>query len=250
MIKILNTHYGILKEQSFDSYLPEDNGYKTIIFFHGGGLNSGDKADTSLVEIAESFVKSGYAFISVNYRLYGYSDVKFPGYIEDCALAIKFIQDCIHEMGGNGELIIAGQSAGAYLVMMLCFDKHYLSDLGVNRDNIIGWIPESGQTTTHFYVQQMEDKINGNYQRIDFKAPIYYVNEDTEFSKMLLFAYLNDMPMRLEHNQLLYKTLKFFNPEANVSLLILDGTHCRGTCIKDEDGLYPFYKEVMKWLGE
>lgn len=39
---------------AFDAYLPPTNGFSTILYFHGGGFESGDKADETQVELAKS----------------------------------------------------------------------------------------------------------------------------------------------------------------------------------------------------
>lgn len=63
MMKIVKD---IVYEQSnnfrLDAYLPASNGFFTIVYFHGGGLESGDKADKNYVEIAPSFRKTMGSF--------------------------------------------------------------------------------------------------------------------------------------------------------------------------------------------
>ena len=67
---------------AFDAYLPPTNGFSTILYFHGGGFESGDKADETNIELAQSFVRAGYGFISANYRTYT-SGARFPDFLED-----------------------------------------------------------------------------------------------------------------------------------------------------------------------
>ena len=70
MKKIYDVTYGESSVCKLDGYFPENKEFSTIVYFHGGGLEAGDKADKNYQEIAESFVKYGYGFISVNYRMY------------------------------------------------------------------------------------------------------------------------------------------------------------------------------------
>ena len=42
---IKNIQYGGFPDNQLDLYLPQDTGFATIVYFHGGGLESGDKAD-------------------------------------------------------------------------------------------------------------------------------------------------------------------------------------------------------------
>lgn len=246
MITIKNVRYGLLDAQTFDAYLPDNNGFDTIVWFHGGGLSSGDKADYHTPFVAEQFVSNGYGFISVNYTLY--PEAKFPSYLVEAAKAVAYIKEYIGQVGGNGEVIVSGQSAGAWISMMLCFDKHYLRDEGLDPIEVKAWIPESGQATNHFNIQEIEDKIDPWIQRIDERAPIYFVDNKTTLSKMLLILYDQDMPMRYEQNMLLYKTVLHFNPQANIETVLLNGQHCKGSCCPDEDGIYPFVKETVKFL--
>ena len=67
---------------------------------------------------------AGYAFASVEYRMY--PTAKFPDYLEDCASATAFVKAFVQEKGGNGEMVLSGQSAGAWLSLMLCMDRKYL----------------------------------------------------------------------------------------------------------------------------
>ena len=62
--------YGGLSRQTLDLYTPETPKGGVIVYFHGGGIEDGDKRDKNYVEIAEKFCKNGYAFASVNYILY------------------------------------------------------------------------------------------------------------------------------------------------------------------------------------
>lgn len=229
-----------------DLYTPDNEGFTTIVYFHGGGISSGDKACLDTIKIACQFVKAGYAFASVNYRLY--PNAKFPEYVIDCADAVSFIKENITRYGGSNTIIVSGQSAGAWLAAMLMLDKHYLLDKGVDPLSISGWIIESGQMTTHFNIIDIEDKMNPFIQRIDQRAPIYFVDENTKFSKALFFYYDNDMPMRKEQNILLYKTIKYFNDKADIEIKELNGAHCAGSCLPEKDGSYRYVAESLIWL--
>ena len=100
-----------------DMYLPEIDGFQTIVWFHGGGLTSGDKEGGE--RLAPAFVEAGYGFICVNYRMYP-DGVKFPDFLLDAADSIAFVKTNIEKYGGkNNKLYISGQSAGAWLSLML-----------------------------------------------------------------------------------------------------------------------------------
>ena len=226
-----------------DIYTPDKENFSTIIFIHGGGFVEGDKAQDNIKEIGYSFVKSGYAFVSINYRLYPVA--KYPDYLVDASNAITYIKNHIKEYGGNGKIIVSGQSAGAYTALMLALSNKY-----GDYSDICGFIIDSAQTTTHFRVLEKEYGLDSYLERIDDKAPIYYVNKDTKFSKMLLIAYQDDIVKRRAQNELFYQTIKHYNSNASIELKILKGGHCHGSCVKDDDNEYEYYKESIKWIRD
>jgi dipeptidyl aminopeptidase/acylaminoacyl peptidase len=246
MKKIENLLYSDRHSEALDVYLPDAAGFRTIVYFHGGGLEKGDKAKTSMAEIAERLCANGYGVVSANYRMY--PNAKFPDYLIDAADAAAFAKAHLAEWGGCGELIIAGQSAGAWITLMLCMDEHYLRDVGIDPHEIVGWISDSAQTTAHYNVQQYELGEHKYAQRINEYAPQFFVGEKTDFSRMLLIFYENDMPCRPQQNLLFYQSILTFRPEADIEHTLLPGKHCHGSSKKDEDGEYAFIKVTLDWL--
>ena len=53
--------------QLLDMYLPDQAGFETIVWFHGGGLEHGSRKSNVY---AQPFVEKGYGFVSVEYRMY------------------------------------------------------------------------------------------------------------------------------------------------------------------------------------
>ena len=213
-----------------------------IIYFHGGGFTSGSKYDPHMVEIAESFAKKGYTFVSVNYSLY--PDTKFPSYLIEAAKAVRFACDYLKIK----HPFIAGTSAGAYIAIMLCFNKEYLNNEGINPLDIKGWIFESGQPTSHFNIMSIEKGLDPYLQRIDEMAPLFYVDRDTKLSPALFILYENDLPNRYEQNKLLMSSVRHYNSGAHLDELLLKGSHCEGSSHKDETGDYPFVYESINWI--
>lgn len=208
-----------------DMYLPIKNTtFDVIIHIHGGGLNSGSKEDAN--DIAKEVASSGVGFVSINYRLLNNNN--YEDYFIDAASAIKYVINFLRNNNIKGNIYISGQSAGAYIAMMLCFNTKYYKYFKIKPLDIKGYIIESGQATTHFNVLASKG-LNSNLQRIDKYAPLYYINEKTKFNKVLLIAYTHDIPCRLSQNKLLYDTIKTFNENANIKLLILEGNHCENS---------------------
>ena len=240
-VKNINFH----KDLYMDLFLPVQEEFFTIVHFHGGGLVEGDKGDTH--QLCEHLANKGFAVATANYSLY--PNAKFPDYIKDAAKAIRYVMDNIKQYGKPKGFIVSGQSAGAYLTLMLCLNPHYLKEVGVDTKDIVGWISDAGQPTSHFHILEIEKNLNPLLQRIDETAPLYYVNEETTFSRLLLIAYEQDLPNRVEQNKLLVSSIKSFNKDADVEFKLLKKWHCHGSSELDEDGEYEVIKVFEKWFN-
>jgi acetyl esterase/lipase len=154
-----------------DIYLPGTTDFATVVWFHGGGLTSGNKF------IPEGLKNQGIAVVAVNYRLY--PKVKSPTYIDDAAAAVAWVFKNIASYGGNPNLIfVAGHSAGGYLTSMLGLDKSYLNSYDIDSDAIAGLIPYSGHTITHFTVRS-ERELKWDDVRVDHMAPLAHIRKDS-----------------------------------------------------------------------
>lgn len=224
-----------------DIFFPEVEDFFTIVYFHGGGLIEGDKGDTH--EFVKHLTKLGFAVATANYSLI--TESKFPECVNDAAQAVKYVKDNIKSKG----ILVMGQSAGAYLTLMLCLNKEYLKEVGIDNKDIVAWISDAGQPTTHFNILKYERGLDPLLQRVDEAAPLYYVNKDTYFSHLLLMTYEYDLPNRLEQNKLLMSSIKTFNKDLDVELKILKGEHCHGSGTLDEDNEYEVVKVVKEWMN-
>lgn len=227
--------------QMLDMYLPDNAGFETIVWFHGGGLEICSRKTTV---IAEPFVEKGYGFISVDYRMY--PDAKFPEFIEDAAASIAYVLDHIQEYGGNGTVYVSGESAGAYLTMMLCMDHRYLEAVGVKQEQIKAYISDSAQQFVHFNVLR-ELGVDSRLERIDEHAPIYFIREGLKIRPLLMFYYSDDIKCRPEETKLVYASFKQVMPEAFVCMEELPGKHCKKP--KYEDGSLMLVERTCAFLA-
>ena len=225
-------------------FIPERDEFYTIIHFHGGGLVEGDKGDTH--NYCEALCEKGFAVATANYTLI--PEAHFPEFLYEAANAIKFVKERISKYGRNKGFIISGSSAGGWITLMLCFNKEYLESVGIKNEDIYAWVSESGQTTTHFNILERERRLNPWIQRIDEAAPLFYVDDKVEFSRMLLVTYENDLPSRSEQNDLLVSTIKFFKRRLDIRHEILDGKHCEGSSVLNEDGEYEMANLIKGWI--
>ena len=73
------------QELSLDLFLPDYSSFQTFVFFHGGGLEGGDKGGANV--FVKNLTDAGVAVVSADYRLY--PTAKYPDFIEESAGAIR-----------------------------------------------------------------------------------------------------------------------------------------------------------------
>ena len=193
-----------------DLRLPEKENPPLFIYMHGGGLEAGGRGDFS--DAAEYLASVGIASASLDYRMY--PEAVFPEFIEDCAKAIAFL---VNERGKEfSKIIVGGSSAGAYISMMLLFDKRYLGKYGLEPLSFDGWFLNAGQPTTHFNVLR-ERGLDTRLVRVDEAAPIWFIDrefksirEDGKLPLVMNISSSLDMACRLEQLKLLEATMRHF----------------------------------------
>lgn len=190
-----------------DIYYPEtDKGFATLVWFHGGGLEGGNK------ELLEGFRRQGFAVVSVNYRLF--PKCKCPDYIDDAAMAVAWVFDNIAKYGGNNEQIyVSGHSAGGYLTLMVALAKEYMAKYGADADKIAKAYPVSGQTVTHYTIRK-ERGLPDGIPVIDEYAPMTYAARGG--APMVLISGDRELEMlaRYEENFHLQALLKHFGHDS------------------------------------
>ncbi len=222
--------YGALdtKNQVLDLYLPDGDANEAadvLIYFHGGGLEAGDKSKGLHYE---HLTNAGMIVISANYRMY--PEAKFPEFLEDAAGVVNWAKENLGNYKKAKRTFVGGSSAGAYMTAMLAFDGKYLGEYGIKTTDINGYIIDSAQMTTHFNVLR-ERGINTKRIMVDEAAPVYFLNENTEFPNALVVVSDNDMPCRLEQNLMFLKTAEMFGcPEGKLQYQLMEGyKHCKYT---------------------
>ena len=226
-------------EKRLDIYLPEKEPHSVFVYFHGGGLETGSR------QCAEAFApfltEHSIAVVSADYRMY--PKASYPDFIRDAAEAVSWVVGHPERCGGASRVFVGGSSAGAYLSMMLCFDDRYLSEAGVNPQQIQGYVHDAGQPTVHFRVLE-ERGMDPRRVVVDEAAPLFYVGTSERLAPMQILVSSEDMENRLEQTMLLRSTLRHFGAgEAQVNVKIMEGTHCAYT---ESD---VFAKIVLDFIG-
>ncbi|MDO5571323.1 MAG: alpha/beta hydrolase [Bacteroidales bacterium] len=198
-----------------DIYYPTNKkDFKTVVWFHGGGLEVGEKF------IPSELKDKGLCVVAVNYRLS--PKVHSPLYIEDGAEAIAWVFKNIENFGGdNNKIFISGHSAGGYLTLMLGLDKKYLMHFGIDANQIAGLIPLSGQTNTHYTIRK-ERNLNTLIPLVDQMAPLNCAREDIPPILLITGDKNKEMLARYEENAHLAVILKALGNK-DVTLYELSG---------------------------
>ncbi|MFZ5353678.1 MAG: alpha/beta hydrolase [Bacillota bacterium] len=120
-----------IKEHMLDMYYPEavSGQLPVIMFIHGGGFVSGDKKFVR--QYCMTLADKGYIVFNVNYRLA--PKYQSPAQIKDIIAALEWVEkNCSKYNGDPDAIVLAGNSAGAYLAGMaavLCTNEGYAGEL-------------------------------------------------------------------------------------------------------------------------
>lgn len=198
--KALNNAY-IAERCKLDVYYPaETKDFTTVVWFHGGGINSGNK------HIPEKLKEKGIAVVAVNYRLS--PKAKNPEYIEDAAAAVAWTFKNIEKYGGDvSKIVVSGHSAGGYLASMVGLDKKWLAEFGIDANQIALLVPFSGHTITHFTIRE-ERGIKGTQPVVDEFAPLFHVRADAPPLVLITGDRELEMLGRYEENAYLWRMMK------------------------------------------
>jgi acetyl esterase/lipase len=201
-----------------DLYLPEGTkNFPVVVFFHGGGLRGGDKAEGEL--LGRSLAGLGLGAVSVNYRLS--PEVSHPVHAEDAARSIAWVHRHIAENGGDPKKIfIAGHSAGAYLAALLATDPSYLRSAGISKEAIVGAVPISGFFWVELVAPDRPKDVWGKDEKVwPSASPAKYVGPGAP--PMLLLYADGDDPWRRKQNEDMGKALK--DQHADVEVVQIAG---------------------------
>ena len=171
-----------------DLHCPAQPGFATIVWFHGGGLQAGEK------EIPEILKNRGVAVAAPNYRLSS-ARARCPDYLEDAAAAVAWVLRHVAGYGGDpAKVYVSGGSGGAYLAAMLGLAPEYLERHGLSPRQLAGVLPVSGQMSTHF---QIVNERSGTVSMAPNPVPV--IDRYANWSPTLLFRnYFPELFGRLE----------------------------------------------------
>ena len=204
-----------------DLYIPAGAGpHPVILFFHGGGLYNGDKA--TLVALGPRFAALGYLVAAPNYRLS--PEYAYPAYIEDAALAFRWVWDHIRDHGGDPERIaVSGGSAGGHIAALLSVDERYLRAHDQGLQHIRASLPITGLMNAeragrerHLLTWKADSEL------VREASPIRYVA--TGLPPMLITVADRDTENRRTQNVEMFDAMKEAGAEVEFEWLV-DRTH-------------------------
>lgn len=206
-----------------DVYYPEGmTDCPVVVWFHGGGLEGGNK------EIPQQLMQKGWVVIGVNYRLL--PKVTIDELLDDSAEAVAWAFQHATEYGGDPQkMVVTGDSAGGYISMMLCLNKAWLNNYKVDADDVMLYVPFSGQAVTHYNVRKMQG-LKPLQVTIDEYAPIYWVRGDCPPFVLICGDRELELYGRTDENQYLARMMKLVGHEQTY-LYELDG-HGHGTMVE------------------
>ncbi|MGF1463701.1 MAG: alpha/beta hydrolase [Maricaulaceae bacterium] len=127
--------YGPHARHRLDLYGPDNADVEPplVVFFYGGGWDSGRKSQYTFV--GRALAAAGFVVAVPDYRLT--PEGRYPVFLEDCARATAWLQTHSADYGAStGPMGVAGHSAGAYNAVMTALASERLRAAGGAPDRI------------------------------------------------------------------------------------------------------------------
>jgi acetyl esterase/lipase len=180
--------YGPTEANRLDVYLPAHPDHSpVVVFFPGGGWNSGDKSTYRFVGAA--LADAGIIAVLPNYSLY--PAARFPVYMQDAARAVAWTRAHAEAWGGDpGRLYVVGHSAGAQIAVLLALDEEYLKQVGGSSHWLRGAVGLAGPYDFLPFTEPYLNDLFGPPARFLYSQPINFVRADAP--PLLLMCGLRD----------------------------------------------------------
>ncbi|TDI62028.1 MAG: alpha/beta hydrolase [Alphaproteobacteria bacterium] len=167
--------YGPDERHSLDIYTPRgtDQLNDVIVFFYGGRWRDGNRATYRF--LGGILSRQGYLVVIPDYRIF--PQVRFPTFMEDAALVIKWTRDNISGLGGNPDnIIVMGHSSGAHMAALLLTNTSFLAAQDLRREHVKRFVGLSGPYSFNPLDYQSTAEIFGTANDISLARPIKNVS--------------------------------------------------------------------------
>ena len=178
-----------------------------IVFFYGGGWESGDRADYRFAAMA--LAKRGFVVVVPDYRVY--PEVCFPDFLTDGAKAVRWARRNAEEFGADPGLVtLIGHSAGAYIAAMLALDRRWLD--GKSQTALAGVVGLAGPYDFLPLHSAVLGTIFAPAGDLTLSQPIVYARGDA--APMLLLSGLSDRTVRPDNSRRLSARIRMLGGDA------------------------------------
>jgi acetyl esterase/lipase len=175
-----NVAFGPQAHQRLDVYAPRRGKGQApspvAVFFYGGSWDTGKRTDYGWV--GQALASRGFVTILPDYGLY--PQVRYPGFLQDGALAVRWAQDHAAELGGDPDsIVLVGHSAGAYNAAMIALDTRYLQEAGVDPKHIKALAGLSGPYDFLPLTDPIAQRTFGEAKDLPGTQPTAFVTKDS-----------------------------------------------------------------------
>jgi len=244
--------YGSDPAQKLAIYVPQGKapagGFPLVVFFHGGGWQSGDPYAYNW--IARALGEQGYATALVGYRLN--QGGRFPAMLEDSAAGTRFALAEAPKHGIDASrTVLSGHSAGAYNATMLTLDRQWLGREGVPEGTVKGAVILAGPADFYPYDKKSSINAMGHWPRPQDTQPVNFVRADAP--PMLLIHGTEDTVVRPRNARILARRLT--DAGVPTKAVLMEGMSHNDLILKlakvlDRDNrvsqaIFPFLKRVL-----
>lgn len=134
------------KSLQLDLYRPKSTSKPTpvILFIHGGGWKSGNRADMKYYCLY--FAQKGYITATMSYRLAG--EAKYPAAVQDAKCAVRWLRANAKQYSIDpNRIVVSGNSAGGHLSLMV----GYAQDPALEGDSGNAGVSSKVRAVVDFY---------------------------------------------------------------------------------------------------
>ena len=251
--QVATAKYAADPAQKLQMFVPSGSapaaGFPLVVFFHGGGWQSGDPYDYHW--IARALAEQGYATALIGYRLNKAG--RFPAMLQDSAAGTRWALDhaAEHKIDPS-RVVLMGHSAGAYNASMLSLDRQWLGREGVPEGTVKGAVVLAGPSDFYPYIKKSSKNAMGHWPRPQDTQPVNFVRADTP--PMLLVHGAKDTVVRPRNAVILAR--KLTDAGVPTRAVLIDGMGHNGMVItlahpfdrydrRVADAVFPFLAKVL-----
>lgn len=205
--------YGPQERQQIDIYPAKrgragqnDGPAPVLVFIYGGGWNSGRRSLYRF--LGRAYAAKGFTVAIPDYRLH--PEVRFPAFVDDAALALRWVADHIADYGGDpARLHLMGHSAGAHTGALLSLDARHLNRVDLAPSHIKSFTGVAGPYSFNPLEFDSTRPIFEHLDNVDVARPIKHVHNMTgcEAPPMLLLHSKPDKTVPVHNSDHLHSAI-------------------------------------------